>query len=86
MGGKARSGLGTLGCRASGNGNTLKQKGAYIQQKLERQIGECQILEGGCHSLRIPVTERTHAKISIPEALKSFFEGWKPKKWLADFG
>ena len=30
-------------------------------------------LWGGCHAWRIPAIERTHAKITIPEALKYVF-------------
>ena len=42
-------------------------------------------LEGGCHAWRIPVIERTHAKISIPEALKYVFLGLEAVKMAPEF-
>ena len=42
----------------------------YKTRKLEEKQPE---LEGGCHAWRIPVIERTYAKIPIPKAQNTFF-------------
>ena len=66
----------------------IRRHGVFVVGMTLENAAKIQIMPiivgGSCHGWRIPVTERTRAKISIPETLKSF-PRVKSMKWLPDF-